>query len=172
MAEITGLVDLSGWPAGARLIVRRERPHRGAQYNLFDPNGYRHTAFLTDTPGWANDIAALELRHRQHARVEDRIRCGKATGLRALPCRGWNENAAWVELALAAADLLTWAQALCFDGELRRIEPATLRHRVLHTAGRVISSGRRRRLRLSRDWPWSRQLAAAFARLRAAPWPT
>jgi hypothetical protein len=172
VAEITGLVDLSGWPQGSRLIVRRERPHPGAQYTLFDPNGYRHTAFLTDTPGRGNDLAALELRHRQHARVEDRIRCGKATGLRNLPCRGWNENAAWVELALTAADLLTWAQALCFDGELRRVEPATLRHRVLHTAGRLIRSGRRTRLKLAQNWPWSKKLAAAFSRLRAAPWPT
>jgi hypothetical protein len=37
-------------------------------------------------------IVGLELRHRQHARVEDRIRQAKASGLRNLLCRGREEN--------------------------------------------------------------------------------
>jgi hypothetical protein len=151
--------------------VRRERPLPGAQYNLFDPNGYRHTAFLTDTPGRGNDLTALELRHRQHARVGGLHPLREATGLRNLP---------WPQLERERLGRTRphrrrpahRAQALCFDGELRRIEPATLRHRVLHTAGRLIRGGWRRPLRLSRDWPWSRQLGIAFARLRAAPWLT
>jgi hypothetical protein len=36
VAELTGLLDLSGWPAGMRVIVRRERPHPGAQLSLFE----------------------------------------------------------------------------------------------------------------------------------------
>jgi hypothetical protein len=31
VAELTGLLDLSSWPEGMRVIVRKERPHLGAQ---------------------------------------------------------------------------------------------------------------------------------------------
>ena len=169
VAEITGCVNLSSWPAGSRLIIRRERPRPGAQLRFTDAGGHRFTAFLTDTPG--GQLAGLEVRHRSHARVEDRIRAGKATGLRNLPCRGYQQNQAWLELSMAAADLLTWAQALCFTGQLARCEPAAFRYRLTSIAGLLVRTGRRWQLRLDRDWPWATHLAAAFARLRAAPWP-
>jgi hypothetical protein len=169
IAEITDSVDLTSWPERSRLIVRRERPHPGAQLRFTDADGHRFTAFLTDTPG--GQLADLEVRHRSHARVEDRIRCGKATGLRNLPCKGYEHNRVWLELSLTAADLLTWAQALCFDGALARCEPAAFRYRVCHVAGRLVRTGRRWRLRLDQDWPWATHLATAFNRLRAAPWP-
>jgi hypothetical protein len=54
IAEITGLLNptvLAAYPQGTRVIVRRERPHPGAQLDLFDSlNGYRHQVFATDTP--------------------------------------------------------------------------------------------------------------------------
>jgi len=103
--------------------------------------------------------------------VEDRIRNAKDRGLRNLPCQDLHTNAAWVELALAAADLTTWAQALCFTGALRKLEPKRLRYRALHVAGRLVRTGRRLILRLDQDWPWATDLAQAFNRLRAAPWP-
>ncbi len=123
IVELTELLDLSAWPAGSRVICRRERPHAGAQYRFTDIDGHRFQGLLTDTAGRGNDIAALELRHRQHARVEDRIRNGKDRGMRNLPCKDWHTNAAWLELTLAAADLTTCAQALCFTGALRKLEP-------------------------------------------------
>ncbi len=169
VAEITDRVDLSGWPTGSRLIVRKERPHPGAQLTFTDTDGHRVTAFLTDTTGW--DLPDLELRHRQHAVVEDRIRCGKATGLRNFPLFDFAANACWLELCLTAADLLTWTQALCLTGALATAEPATLRYRILHIAGRLTRTARRWQLRLDRDWPWATALEQAFARLRAAPWP-
>ncbi len=104
--------------------------------------------------------------------MEDRIRNAKDRGLRNLPCQDLHTNSAWVELALAAADLTTWAQALCFTGALRKLEPKRLRYRVLHVAGRLVRTGRRVILRLDQDWPWATALAAAFNRLRAAPWPS
>ena len=85
IVELTELLDLSAWPAGSRVICRRERPHPGAQYRFTDIDGHRFQGLLTDTPGRGNDIADLELRHRQHARVEDRIRNGKDRGMRNLP---------------------------------------------------------------------------------------
>ncbi|WP_405065360.1 IS1380 family transposase [Kribbella sp. NBC_01510] len=169
VAEITDLLNLSTWPEGSRLIVRRERPHPGAQLTFTDIDGHRFTAFLTDTPH--GQLADLEQRHRGHARVEDRIRCGKDTGIRNLPCHAFAANACWLELALTAADLLCWTQALCFTGTLARTEPATFRYQILHVAALLVRTARGRHLRLDIDWPWARELATAFGRLRAAPWP-
>jgi len=51
VAELTGMVDLAGYPDNTRIIVRRERPHPGAQLSLFDlDEGMRHQVILTDTP--------------------------------------------------------------------------------------------------------------------------
>ena len=165
VAELTDRLDLSAWPAGSRLIVRRERPHPGAQFQIFDEHGYRHTCFLTDQPG--EDIVALELRHRRRARVEDSIRAGKDTGMRNLPHHAFEHNQTWLELSLIAQDLLVWMKLICVDGELAKAEPKRLRHRLLHTAGRIVRHGRRTRLRLRNDWPWTDALLAAFTRLRA-----
>lgn len=167
VAELTKEIDLSTWPEGTRLIVRRERPHPGAQFEVFDNDGYRHTAFITDQ--WGADIAALELRHRRRARVEDAIRCGKETGMRSLPFAAFEHNRAWLELSLIAQDLLRWTGRLCLSGELRLAEPKRTRQRLLHVAGRLVRSARRTTLRLPRSWPWAEALAAAFTRLRALP---
>ena len=116
VAEATDLVDMSSWPAGTRLILRKERPHPGAQLRFTDSDGLRVTAFITDTPPGVvpGQLGGLELRHRQHARVEDRIRQAKATGLANLPCHRADANAAWLEIILAATDLVAWAKLIGF----------------------------------------------------------
>jgi hypothetical protein len=111
----------------------------------------------------------LELRHRQRARVEDRIRAAKATGLSNLPFDMFRRNQVWLELVLAAQDLVCFTQALLLDGALALAEPKTLRYRLLHTAARVVRHARRIILRLQRTWPWAAALARAFTRLRAFP---
>jgi len=172
VAEATGMIDLSSWPEGSRLILRKERPHPGAQLTFTDVDGHRITAFLTDTrPGRIpGQVAGLELRHRQHARVEDRIREGKQAGLRNFPCRGWAENRAWLEAVLAAADLICWAKLICFARapSLARCEIAAFRYRVLHAAAQLTRSARRTCLRIDRSWRWAAQIAEGFHRLRAA----
>jgi hypothetical protein len=70
VADITGLLDLDSWPGGMRVIVRKERPHPGAQLRFTDIDGHRFTAFATGTK--KGQLADLELRHRQRARCEDR----------------------------------------------------------------------------------------------------
>ena len=168
VTELTNHVDLSSWPEGTRLIVRRERPHPGAQLSVLDcETGYRHTAFITDQA--ETDIAALELRHRRRARVEDAIRVGKETGMRKMPFAAFAHNEAWLEISLLAQALLRWAALLCLAGELALAEPKRVRRRLLHVAARLVRSGRRAALRLPRSWPWAEALVAAFARLRALP---
>jgi thioesterase domain-containing protein len=172
-AELTGMVDLAGYPVGARITVRRERPHPGAQLSLFDHDeGLRHQAFLTDTPYSGGGSAQfLEVRHRGHATVEDHIRCGKNTGFGRFPSHHFDVNATWLELSLTAIDLLAWARVLLLDGELAAAEPKKLRYRLLHVAARLTRGGRRLRLRISATWPWRHELATAFHRLATLPRP-
>ena len=165
--ELTGWIDLHTWPPGTRAICRREDAHPGAQLRFSDHDGHRFQVFLTDQPD--HDLACLELRHRQRARVEDRIRAAKATGLQNLPFDRWHRNAVWLELVLMAQDLTCWTQALLLDGALALAEPRTLRYRLLHIAARVVRHARRRILRLQACWPWAAALARAFTRLRALP---
>jgi Transposase DDE domain group 1 len=167
VAELTDRLDLSAWPEGSRLICRSERPHPGAQFTIFDEHGYRYTCFLTDQDG--NNIAILELRHRGRARVEDSIRAGKDTGMRNLPHYAFEHNQTWLEISLIAQDLLAWTKLICLTGDLAKAEPKRLRQRLLHIAAKLVRHGRRTQLKLDRDWPWSKALAAAFTRLRAIP---
>jgi hypothetical protein len=170
VAELTGLLHLSGWPAGMRVIVRRERPHPGAQLSLFEHrDGWRYTAFVTNTPAGA--LQWLEARHRAHARVEDRIRCAKDTGLGRLPSREFAINQAWCVAAAIAVDLIAWLQILALDGDLATAEPKRLRYRLLHTAARLTRGQRRRWLRIPATWPWAHQITAAFTRIAAIPAP-
>ncbi|MFF0879799.1 IS1380 family transposase [Micromonospora aurantiaca (nom. illeg.)] len=170
VAELTGLLTLAGWPPGMRVIVRRERPHPGAQLSLFEErDGWRYTAFVTNTA--VGTLQWLEARHRAHARVEDRIRCAKDTGLGRLPSREFAINAAWCQLTAMACDLIAWLQTLALDGELAKAEPKRLRYRLLHTAARLVHGQRRRRLRIPSTWPWAEQITTAFTRIAAIPAP-
>ncbi|MGX1549153.1 IS1380 family transposase [Streptomyces adustus] len=160
---------LTGWPNGLRLIVRKERPHPGAQLRFTDADGMRLTCFATNTAGEA--IAALELRHRQRARAEDRIRAARATGLRKLPLYGAAQNQIWLEIIQIALDLLAWMPLLALTGKARLWEPRRLRLRLFSTGAQLITTGRRRYLRLARHWPWSDVITEALDRLHALPNP-
>jgi hypothetical protein len=172
VGEATDLVNLASWPAGTRLILRKERPHPGAQLRFTDADGMRVTAFITDTPAGVvpGQVAGLELRHRQHARVEDRIRELKATGLRNLPCHRFWANAAWLEIVLAASDLVAWTRLIGFRTHpgLARAEINTFRYRVLHVAARITCGARQRRLRIDATWRWASTIATAWQHLRTA----
>jgi Transposase DDE domain group 1 len=165
VAELTGLLDLGGWPEGMRVIVRKERPHPGAQLRFTDLDGHRFTCFATDAS--RGQLADLELRHRRRARCEDRIRNAKDTGLRNLPLHGFDQNQIWCELAAMASELLAWMQMLALDSPARAWEPKRLRLRLFAVAGRLVRGGRRLRLRIAAAWPWATQLTAAISRLHA-----
>jgi hypothetical protein len=167
VAEITDHVDLAAWGDDARLIVRRERPHPGAQLSFTDHDGYRFQAILTDQAD--QDIAVLECRHRQHAHVEDRIRDDKDTGLSKFPFQEFALNEVWLEVVMLAHDLIVWTQALLLTGQLAKAEPKRLRYQLLHVAGRLAFSGRRAKLHLQDTWPWAAELLAAFQRLKTLP---
>lgn len=173
VVELTGLVDLARWPAGMRLVVRREKPHPGAGLTLFEQaDGWRYQAFATNTR--TGQLEFLEARHRAHARVEDRIRIAKDAGLGRLPSREFAINQVWVQIAAVAADLTCWLQLIALHDapDLARAEPKTLRFRMLHVPAQLHHGGRQRRLRLPAGWPWATQIAIAFTRIVTIPAPT
>jgi hypothetical protein len=167
VAELTRYVPAGTgkqWPAGMRVIARRERPHPGAQLRITDRDGWRVTVFATNVA--SGRIAEHEVQHRLRARAEDRIRCLKDTGLQNLPLHDFTANQIWLELVALAADLLAWTQHLALTtSPARTWEPKRLRFRLLNVAGRVVRSGRRDWLRLPRAWPWTVDLLAAHDRL-------
>ena len=168
VAELTRWMPATfiGWPPGMRIIARRERPHPGAQLRITDSEGWRITVFATNTVG--GRLAQLEVRHRLRARAEDRIRGLKDTGLANLPLQAFGKNQIWLELVQLAAELLTWTQLLAWsDTPARSWEPKRLRLRLLAVAARLITTGRRRILRLSRRWPWSELLTSGQRNLAA-----
>ena len=114
VAELTGLLDLSGWPAGMRVIIRSERPHPGAQLRITDIDGNRITAFATNSR--RGQLADLEVRHRRRARCEDRIRLAKDTGLNNLPLHDFNQNRIWCAIVMLACELTAWMQMLAYPG--------------------------------------------------------
>jgi hypothetical protein len=164
VAEVTGLLELTRWPAGMRVIVRKERPHPGAQLRLTDVEGHRVTAFATNTS--KGQLADLELRHRRRARAEDRIRIAKDTGLRNLPLHGFAQNQLWCALVSIACELVAWMQLLAFtDHPARRWEPKRLRLRLFSAAARLVRSGRRVTVHLARHGPWTRLVLNGITRL-------
>jgi hypothetical protein len=173
VAELTlllpGLTE-AGWPDRMRVLVRRERPHPGATLTLMEAHdGWRYQCIATDTE--RGQLPFLEARHRAHARVEDRVKAIKQTGMGRFPSREFAINAVWLQLALTAADLIAWTQTTLLDGPLAVVETKLLRYRLLHTAARITRHGRRTIIKIAASWPWADQLAAAFARLAAIRQP-
>jgi hypothetical protein len=179
VTELTALLregpggdQLVGWPATMRVFARRERPHPGAQLSLFEAaDGWRYSLWVTNRPaatrGWLGQNAYLDAAHRVHARVEDAIRTGKDCGIGKYPSTSLAMNKAWQAAALTAATLLAWLRLLALDGPLARAEPKTLRYRILHAAGRLVRTGRRRFLKIAATWPWAPAIAAAWNRVSA-----
>jgi Transposase DDE domain group 1 len=168
VAELTRWIPatLTGWPPRMRIIARRERPHPGAQLHITDADGWRITVFATNTVG--GRVADLEVRHRLRARAEDRIRGLKDTGLTNLPLQAFTKNQVWLELACLAYELLTWTQLLAFhDQPAQTWEPKRLRLRLLAVAARLITTGRRRILRLPKRWPWADLITSGHRHLAA-----
>lgn len=172
VVDATDHVNIKSWPAGTRLILRKERPHPGAQLSFTDADGHRVTAFITDTDPEAVDhkIQGLELRHRQHARVEDRIRQAKATGLARFPAEGFAENHAWLQVVMIANDLITWTKLIAYKDHpsIGRAEIAAFRYMILHTAARITRGARQLRLRVDAGWRWANEVAHGYTAIRDA----
>jgi hypothetical protein len=167
--EATGLMNLTTWPKGMRVIVRKERPHPGAQLRLTDPDGLRYTAFATNTrPGGpGRQLADLELRHRRRARAEDRIRAAKDTGLTNLPLHELDQNRIWQAVVALACEITAWTQLLAFtEHPARRWEPKRLRLPLFSLPAQIARHARRVVLHLPAHAPWAALVLDGLTRLR------
>ena len=149
-----------GWPAGLRLVIRREVPHVGAQLRYTDQDGHRYQAAISNLDVSA---ATIEHHHHAHAVVEDRIREARQLGLQNLPFSTFRANHAWLQVVLLAQDLLAWTQRLTRPTKTW-MEPRTLRFCLIAVAGRISRHARQLTLHLPRPWPWSADLIDAYQR--------
>lgn len=162
VCEVTDLVDLSGWPPGTRLIVRREPLHPGAQQTLFPSLQFRYWGHYTDQHG---DPVALDAHMRAHAHVEDHIRRLKNSGLERFPFVDLDANQARLAIVAFAADLVRWFQLDCLDGPLANAEPKTLRWQLWHAPARIVRRARQQIVRILDDWPTADALRDAYLRI-------
>jgi hypothetical protein len=162
VAELTDLVDLSGWPDGTRLIVRREPLHPGAQQTLFPSLHYRYWGHYTDAAG---DAVDLDVDMRAHAHVEDHIRRLKDSGANRFPFVDIDANRAWLAVVCFADTLVRWFQLLCLTGSLAVAEPKTLRWSLWHTPARIVRHARRHIVRILDGWPTADELFTAYRRV-------
>lgn len=164
VAEMTDLAELSGWPAGTRLIARREPLHPGAQQTLFASAAYRYWGFYTDQPGTPVE---LDQTMRAHAHVEDHIARLKDSGLERFPFSDLDANRAWLAVVCFAADLVRWFQRLCLTGELAAANPKRLRWQLWHAPARLVRRARQLIVRPLAHWPSTPDLLAAHERITA-----
>jgi hypothetical protein len=179
VAELTGLNQRKGWPDGMRLLVRRVRPSARHRKNLttFETRtGWKYSIIATNIgrmwgiagshhPQWLDALA------RAHAVVEDRVRAGKAMGLRNLPSQDWTVNQGWILAANLGHDLDCWVRLLTLhdQDDLEPAEPDTMRYRLYHLPARLSTHARRRYLRIERTWPWAQTFVLAWQRLTQLP---
>ena len=163
VAELTDLVDLTDWPEGTRLIVRREPLHPGAQGSLFPSETYRYWGHYTDDTD--SDPVELDVAMRAHAHVEDNIRRLKDSGAQRFPFTDISANRAWLAVVCFADALVRWFQLLCLTGPLAGAEPKTLRWTLWHTPARIIRRSRQHVVRILHGWPTAGDLLDAYQRI-------
>ncbi len=159
VAELTEHADMSGWPEGTRLIVRREPLRPGAQGSLFPSLMFRYWGHYTDSD---LDLVAADVDMRGHARVEDNIRRLKDSGAARFPFSDLDANRAWLDTVCFADALVRWFQLLCMPGRLANAEPKTMRWAIRHTPARIIRHARQHVVRILDRWPTTGEILAAY----------
>jgi hypothetical protein len=162
VAEATDLVDLSSWPQGTRLIIRREPLHQGCQQSLFPSLEYRFWGHYTDQQG---DPVTLDVEMRSHAHVENNIYRLQESGLLRFPFTDFNANDAWLFLVRMAADLVRWFQLLCCSDDFAKALPKTLKFKLWHTPARIVHRAGADVVRIIGGWPSTNELLRIYQRI-------
>ncbi|MGP5384046.1 IS1380 family transposase [Glutamicibacter arilaitensis] len=156
--DASKVIELKDYPPGTRIYLRAEPLHPGAKATLFDTDGNRVTAFLTNSPRF--NVAFLDARHRARGRCENRIKTLKSTGLGKLPYWSFTANQAWADLAMLALNMVSWLQLAALPGghEAGCWDMKRWRYRLFSMAGKVVTGGRQRRLLIPERAPAARLL--------------
>lgn len=163
----TGAVSLKNYPAGTNIYLRAEPLHPGARASLLDHEGHRLTAFLCNSPRW--DTQTLDVRHRERARCENRIKTLKNTGLGKFPFASFAANQAWASIAALTMNMITWMglAALPAGHSGATWDIKRWRYRVFATAGKLITRSRRAHLLFPQSAPETGLILALRARIEA-----
>ena len=162
VVELTELVDLSSFPSGTRLIVRREPLHPGAQQSLFPSLEHRYWGHYTDQAG---DPVVLDAFMRAHAHVEQHISRLKDSGLCRFPFSNLEANRNRLMVVAGAADLVRWFQLLCCHSHLAIARPKQLRWSIFHAPGRLVASARRNFVQILDGWPSADAILGVYRRI-------
>jgi hypothetical protein len=164
VCEVTDLVDLTGWPDGTRLIIRRQPLHPGTRTSLLPDLEYRFWGHYTDQKG---DPVELDRSMRAHAHVEDFIGRLKDSGLERFPFTGLEANQAWLQTVMWASDLVAWFQMLCLTGPMAAAKAKRLRWTLWHAPARIITTARHDIVRILDTWPTAGEILAAYTNIAA-----
>ncbi len=149
-----------------RYLVERACP---IQLPLFaDGQAYHYYATVTNRWDWDGE-RLLRWSHERCGTVEpahDVLKNELGGGV--LPCGRFGANAAWWQLAILTANLLSALKVIALPLEWRSFRPKRLRFLLLNLVGRIVHHGRRLFLRLARDHPSAVVFLAARQRLAQA----
>ena len=151
--DATQVLNLKKYPPGTRIHLRAEPLHPGAKASLFDTDGNRVTAFLTNAPRY--NVGFLDARHRARGRCENRIKTLKNSGLGKFPYVSFAANEAWANLAMFAMNLMSWIQLTILPlGHAAGVwDVKRWRYRVFSMAGKLVRGGRQTQLLIPRTAP-------------------
>jgi hypothetical protein len=151
----------TGWAKPYRYVVKRELAEtKGGE--LY----WKYHALVTNDE--ARPAAALMSWHLQHADTENAIKEHKSGfGLEKLPTQKFHANWAYLLVGQIAFNLAAWFKRLVLPPSYHRTTIRTLRHHLLHLAGKIVRTARRCFLVISEcyryQWVWQfaiRRLAA------------
>jgi len=113
VVELTGMLDLTTWPAGMRVLVRREHPTPARLCPCSSTPTAGATKPSPRTPpsrkaGRSRSSKRATARTPCTNRVESRIRHAKDWRLGRFPSREYAINQAWTIATSIAADLVPW----------------------------------------------------------------
>ena len=151
--DATKVIELKNYPPGTRIYLRAEPLHPRAKANLFDTDGNRITAFLTNSPRF--NVAFLDARHRTRGQCENRIKTPKNTGWGKLAYWSFAANQVWADLAMFAVNLVSWLQLAVLPAghEASVWDLKRWRYRLFSMAGKIVSGGRQHRLLIPEKAP-------------------
>jgi len=121
VAELTDLLHLTGWPKGMRVIVRKERPHPGAQLTITARRRAPHHRVRHEYQNWWARHPAARPRNPSPAprplrgpnpgrqsSPSARAPGGTPTGLRAFPLFDFAQNQIWCAIVALALEITAW----------------------------------------------------------------
>jgi Transposase DDE domain group 1 len=149
----------TGWTRPYRYVVKRDVAETKAG-NLY---WKYHVTVTTEEGQSAREVVVW---HLQHAAMENAIKEHKSgVGLEKLPTQKFHANWAYLLIGQLAFNLVAWFKRLVLPPHYHRSTIKTIRHHLLHLAGKIVHTARRCFLILSASYRYQGVWRFAIARL-------